>query len=349
MRRSSPSAQTEGRRSSVVASVAGARHHAGMRAWVHDRYGPPSGLRLEDVPVPKPKPDQVLVKVAAVSLNLSDWETLTGSPLYSRIGGWRRPRRLTLGSDIAGVVEAIGDEVTEVRPGHAVYCDNLGLKGGFAEYAIVPERSLARVPDGLSMVDASTIPQAGPIALQGIATQRTVTEGARVLIIGAGGGSGTFAVQLAKAAGAHVTAVDKAHKLDFLRELGADRVIDHEREDVFAAGERYDHVLDLVAHRSVFAARRLLARHGRYLCVGGTMNAVLQVALLGPVVGRLTGRRVGMLAVRPGPDRFAPLTQRVLDGDVRVHVDRVLPLDRVPDALALVGEGRALGKVVVTL
>lgn len=319
-----------------------------MRAWVYDRYGPPSVLRLDDVPVPKPGPDQVLVKVAAVSLNLSDWETLTGKPLYSRIGGWRRPKRPTLGSDIAGHVEAIGDEVTEVRPGQAVYGDNLGLKGGFAEYALVPERSLARVPDGLSLVDASTIPQAGPIALQGVTTQRTVTDGSRVLIIGAGGGSGSFAVQLAKAAGAHVTAVDKAHKLDFLRELGADRVIDHEREDLFSTGERYDHVLDLVAHRSVFAARRLLTTHGRYLCVGGTMNAVLQVALLGPIVGRATRRRVGMLAVRPGPDRFAPLAQRVLDGDVMIHVDRVLPLDEVPAALAMVGEGRAIGKVVVT-
>jgi len=320
-----------------------------MRAWVYERYGPPAGLRLEDVPVPTPKPDQVLVKVAAVSLNLSDWETLIGSPLYSRIGGWRRPKRPTLGSDIAGVVEAIGDEVVDVSVGDPVYCDNLGLKGGFAEYALAPARALARIPDGLSMIDASTIPQAGPIALQGITGRPTVGEGKRVLIIGAGGGSGSFAVQLAKVAGAHVTAVDKAHKLDFLRELGADEVIDHERTDVFAAGEKYDHVLDLVAHRSVFAARRLLNPHGRYLCVGGTMNAVLQAAFLGPIVGRATRRRVGMLAVRPGPDRFAPLAQRILDGDVRVHVDRVLPLDQVPEALALVGEGRALGKVVVTV
>ena len=198
------------------------------------------------------------------------------------------------------------------------------------------------------MIDASTIPQAGPIALQGISDQPTVRSGARVLIIGAGGGSGSFAVQLAKAAGAHVTAVDKGAKLAYLRELGADRVIDHETDDVFAMGERYDHVLDLVAHRSVVAARRLLDRGGRYLCVGGTMNAVLQAALAGPVVGRTTRCRIGMLAVRPGPDRFAPLAQRVLDGDVSIHVDRVLPLDQVPEALTLVGEGRALGKIVVT-
>lgn len=319
-----------------------------MRAWVHDRYGPPSVLRFEDVPVPAPGPHQVLIRVAAVSLNLSDWETLVGSPFYSRIGGLRRPKRPTLGSDIAGHVEAIGDEVTRFRPGDAVYGDNLGLKGGFAELAIAPERALARIPDGLSMIDASTIPQAGPIALQGISDQPTVGTGARVLIIGAGGGSGSFAVQLAKAAGAHVTAVDKGAKLAYLRDLGAERVIDHESDDVFAMGERYDHVLDLVAHRSVVAARRLLDRGGRYLCVGGTMSSVLQAALAGPIVGRATRRRIGMLAVRPGPDRFAPLAQRVLDGDVSIHVDRVLRLDQVPEALTLVGEGRALGKIVVT-
>lgn len=289
------------------------------------------------------------MKVAAVSLNLSDWETLTGSPLYSRFGGLRRPKRPTLGSDIAGHVEAIGDEVTDVRPGQPVYGDNLGLKGGFAEYAVAPASALARVPDGLSMIDASTIPQAGPIALQGITLQPTVTEGAHVLIIGAGGGSGSFAVQLAKAAGAHVTAVDKGHKLDFLRDLGADEVVDHDLVDVFATGERYDHVLDLVAHRSVLAARRLLATGGRYRCVGGTVNAMLQAALLGPIVGRATRRRVGVLAVRPGPSRFAPLADRVLAGDVRVHVDRVLPLDQVPEALTLVGQGQPLGKVVVTV
>ena len=319
-----------------------------MRAWIYDQYGPPSVLRLDEVPVPTPGPDQVLVRVEAVSLNLSDWETLIGSPLYSRVAGLRRPRRPTLGSDIAGRVEAVGSQVTDFRPGDAVYGDNLGLKGGFAELAIAPANALAAIPDGLSMIDASTIPQAGPIALQGITGHPTVGPGRRVLINGAGGGSGSFAVQLAKAAGAEVTAVDKTHKLDHLRDLGADHVIDHETVDVFTAGERYDHVLDLVAHRSVIAVRRLLDRGGRYLCVGGSMNAVLQNAALGPLVGRATGCRIGMLAVRPGPDRFAPLAQRIVDGDVRVHVDQVLPLERVPDALVLIGEGRAIGKIVIT-
>jgi NADPH:quinone reductase-like Zn-dependent oxidoreductase len=319
-----------------------------MRAWVQDEYGPPSVLRLEDVPTPTPRPDQVLVRVAAVSLNLSDWETLIGSPLYSRIGGLRRPKRPTLGSDIAGHVEAIGSEVTNVRPGDAVYGDNLGLKGGFADYAVAPARALARVPEGLSLIDAATIPQAGPIALQGVTGHPTLGPDRRVLILGAGGGSGSFAVQLAKAEGAHVTAVDKAHKLDHLRGLGADVVVDHAAVDVFAAGERYDHVLDLVAHRSVFAVRRLLADGGRYLSVGGTMSAVLQSAFAGPIVGRATGCRIGMLVVRPGPERFAPLAERVLAGDVRVHVDQVLPLEQVPEALALVGAGRPLGKLVVT-
>src|SRR5690349_2844215 len=194
-----------------------------MRAVVYDRYGPPEVLRVEDVPIPSPGARQVLVRVVATSVNLSDWESLRGTPAYARIGGLRTPARRVLGSDIAGVVEAAGPGVTGFRPGDEVYGDNLGLKGGFAEYALAPESVLARKPAGLTFAQASTIPQAGAIALQGVAG---AGPGSRVLINGAGGGSGTFAIQLAKGLGAHVTGVDNAAKLDFMRSLGADQVID---------------------------------------------------------------------------------------------------------------------------
>src|SRR3712207_2865734 len=176
-----------------------------MRAVVYDRYGPPDVLRIDSLPQPSPAAGQVLVKVAATSVNLSDWETLRGTPLYARIGGLRSPRRRTLGSDIAGWVEAVGPGVTRFRPGDQVYGDNLMLKGGFAEYAIAPESVLANKPAALSFAEASTIPQAGAIAWQGTAG---ATAGQRILINGAGGGSGAFAIQLAKRLGAQVTGVD---------------------------------------------------------------------------------------------------------------------------------------------
>jgi NADPH:quinone reductase-like Zn-dependent oxidoreductase len=317
-----------------------------MRAALYDRYGPPEVLRVEEVPTPSPAADQVLLRVAATSVNLSDWETLRGSPIYSRIGGLRSPAHRTLGSDIAGWVEQAGDRVTGFEPGDAVYGDNLALKGGFAEYAVAPASALAHKPDGLTFVEASTIPQAGAIALQGT---EGVAPGQRVLINGAGGGSGSFAIQLAKRLGAHVTGVDNETKLDFMRSVGADEVVDYQREDFTRAADPYDLILDLVAHRSVFAYRRALARKGRYRCVGGSTRALLRVLTVGSVAGRLTGRRMGVLAVREGPAHFEPLAERCLAGEVDISVDRTFTLDEVPDALAYVGQGRALGKVVVNV
>lgn len=317
-----------------------------MRAVVYDAYGSPDSLRLDDVPIPSPAPNQVLVRVLATSINLSDWETLRGVPLYARIGGLRKPARRTLGSDIAGRVEAVGSGVSDFRAGDEVYGDNLELKGGFAEFAVAPASALARKPKELTFAEASTIPQAGTIARQG-----TVPAGAgrRVLINGAGGGSGSFAIQLAKRAGAHVIGVDNAAKLDFMRSLGADEVIDYHSEDFTRTGERYDLVLDLVASRSALACRRALTRGGRYWCVGGSIPALLGVATIGSIAGRLTGRRLGVLVVRPGPAQFEPLTDLCVAGDIDIHIDRTYGLDEVPDALRHVGEGHARGKVVVTI
>lgn len=314
-----------------------------MRAVTYDRYGPPDVLRVEDLPIPTPGPDQVLVRVVATSVNLSDWETLRGSPMYARIAGLRAPARRTLGSDIAGQVAAVGAGVTGFRAGYAVYGDNLRLKGGFAEYAVAPASVLAHKPEGLTFAEASTIPQAGVIALQGTSDVRA---GQRMLINGAGGGSGSFAIQLAKRAGAHVTGVDNDTKLDFMRSVGADDVVDYRRED-FTRLPPFDRVLDMVAHRSVFAYRRSLARGGRYRCVGGSVRALLRILTIGALVGGLTGRRLGVLAVREGPAHFTPVAERCLAGDLRIHVDRTFGLEDVPQALAHVGEGRALGKVVI--
>jgi NADPH:quinone reductase-like Zn-dependent oxidoreductase len=283
--------------------------------------------------------------VAATSVNLSDWECLRGSPLYARIGGLRSPARQILGSDIAGWVESVGAGVTRFRPGDEVYGDNLSLKGGFAEYAVVRESAVAVKPAGLTFAEASAIPQASAIALRGTVG---ATTGRRVLLNGGGGGAGSFAIQLAKGMGAHVTGVDNAGKLDFMRSLGADEVIDYRRED-FTRLEPYDLILDLVAHRSVFAYRRALVRGGQYRCVGGSVAALLRVLTVGSLVGRLTGRRLGVLTVRQGPAAFAPMADRCVAGDIKIHIDRTFGLEDVAEALAHVGEGRALGKVVVEM
>ena len=317
-----------------------------MKAVVYDRYGDPDVLRIADVPDPAPAAGQVRVKVAATSVNLSDWECLVGSPAYARIGGLRHPKRRILGSDIAGIVDEVGSGVTRFRPGDQVYGDNLSLKGGFAEYAIAPESALAEKPAGLTFVEASTIPQAGAIAWQGT---RSAKAGSRVLINGAGGGSGSFAIQLCTRFGAHVTGVDNADKQEFMRSVGANDVIDYRRVDFTRTAHAYDLILDLVAHRSVFAYRRALSPDGRYRCVGGSVRTLLRVLTAGAVVGRLSGRSIGVLAVKEGPAHFEPLADLCVSGAVKVHIDRVFPLDEVPDALAHVGEGRALGKVVVRI
>lgn len=316
-----------------------------MKAVTHDRYGGPEVLRVEDVPLPTPAKGQVRVRIRATSVNLSDWEGLTGSPGYARMGGLRRPRRRILGSDIAGVVDAVGPGASRFREGDEVYGDNLALMGGFAEYAVAAESALVAKPVELSFVQASTIPQAGAIAVKGTAR----AAGGRMLVNGAGGGSGAFAIQLAKRAGAHVTAVDNASKLDFMRSLGADEVVDYRAEDFTRITPRFDLVLDLVAHRSVFAYRRALAPGGVYRCVGGSVRSLLRIITVGWLAGRLTGRSLGVLVVQQGPSSFAPLADLCVGGEVSIHVHRTYSLDQVAEALADVGEGRALGKVVVEI
>jgi NADPH:quinone reductase-like Zn-dependent oxidoreductase len=314
-----------------------------VKAVVYDRYGPPEVLRLEEVATPSPGANEVLVEVVATSVNRSDWECLIGSPAYARIGGLRTPAKRTLGSDIAGRIAVVGEAVTRFRVGDEVYGES--PMGGFAEYAVAKESALAIKPDSLTFVDASTIPQAGAIAIQGTTG---VEAGQRLLVNGAGGGTGSFAIQLAKRAGAYVVGVDNAAKLDFMRALGADEVIDYESEDFTRHGQ-FDIVLDLVAHRSVLAYRRSLAPGGRYRSVGGSVPTLLRIITVGALLGRLSGRSIGMLMVKPGPTHFRSLTEMCVSGEIDIHIDEVFPLSETPQALARVGDGRALGKVVVEL
>lgn len=311
-----------------------------MKAVTYARYGTPDVLRYTDVPVPQARRGEVLLRVRAVSVNGSDWELLTGDPLYGRIGGLFRPGRRILGSDIAGTVEVTGPDAGQFRPGEHVFVDNLERLGGFAEYVRVPESILAPLPEGMSHEEAACLPQAGAIALQGIRGAGNVQPGQRVLINGAGGGSGMYAIQLAKLAGAEVTGVDNAGKLDFMRSLGADHVLDYRQVDFTRAGRTYHLILDVHAHRRPSDYRRALAPGGRYLYVGGTMRTLVRVMILG-------GPQVRLLPVRLGAQGVGPLAELCRSGAVRTVIDRRFALHEVPEAMRYLGSGQVKGKIVV--
>jgi NADPH:quinone reductase-like Zn-dependent oxidoreductase len=319
-----------------------------MKAIVYTRYGTPDVLQLKEVSKPVPADDEALIKLHAVSINRSDWEGLIGKPLYARIGGLRRPRRQILGSDIAGQVEAVGSKHKQFQPGDEVFGDVLNRLGGFAEYLCARGRVMALKPANLTFEQASTIPQAGVIALQALRDKGKVQPGQKVLINGAGGG-GTFAVQLAKYYGAEVTAVDHTDKLPFLRSIGADHVIDYTRQDFTRTGMQFDMVLDLIALRSAFAYQRALRPHGSYYLVGGSMSTLFQVLFFGPWIKRTTGKHVRLLVVQPNREDLVSIAELCAEGKITPVIDRRYPLQGVPEALRYVGEGRSRGKVVIAI
>src|ERR671916_763336 len=328
-----------------------------MKAIAYTKYGPPDVLQLKEVAKPAPRDDEVLIKVQAVSVNRSDWELLRGKPLYARIGGLLKPRHQILGSDIAGRVEMTGRNIRRFQPGDEVFGDiapslgqlitKIGGMGGFAEYVCVRESALALKPASLTFEEAAAIPQAAVIALQGIRDKGQVQPGQKVLVNGAGGGAGTFAVQLAKLYGAEVTGVDNTDKLDFMRSLGADHVIDYTREDFTKNGKQYDLILDIVAHRSVFAYKQALVSCGSYFLTGGSVATILQILLLGPWISMIESKKMRVLAVRPNLKDMVYITELYEAGKVVPVIDRRYPLSEVHEALRYLGEGRVKGKVVI--
>jgi NADPH:quinone reductase-like Zn-dependent oxidoreductase len=320
-----------------------------MKAIVYDRYGSPEVLRLQDVPMPVPQDDEIRTRIQACSVNRSDWEGLTGRPLYARIGGLRRPRRHILGSDIAGKVEQAGASHALFKPGDEVFGDILSRLGGFAEYVCVRGNTLALKPRDLTFEQASALPQAGLIALQGIRDKGQVQPGQQVLINGAGGGAGAYAVQLAKLHGAEVTGVDNAGKQDFMRSFGADHVLDYARTDFTRNGQRYDCILDVVAYRSPLAVTRALKPGGRYYAVGGSAAILLQIALLAPWIRRRAGKHVGVLIMRTNRKDLEHIADLCVQGKLDPVIDRRYALSEVPAALGALGAGKAHGKIVITV
>ena len=322
-----------------------------MKAAMIERYGNADAITLTEIEKPTPKDNEVLIKLKAASINASDWEALTGKPAYVRVfGGWLKPKTTILGSDIAGQVEAVGKDVERFQPGDEVFGDLLWSDaGGFAEYVCARERFITLKPKGLTFEHASAIPQAGALALQGLRDKRQIQPGQKVLINGAGGGTGTFAVQLAKMYGAEVTGVDSTDKFEMLHTLGADHVIDYRHEDYTKNGRQYDLILDLVASRSIIAYRRALKPDGVCVMVGGNSSALLQVGLIGPRISKKGGKALGLLMLKTNPKDLDYLAELCEANKVVPIVDRCYPLDEVAEAFHYFGQKRAIGKVVITI
>ena len=320
-----------------------------MKAIVCEKYGSPDVLELREVAKPAPGDDEVLVKVQAVSINDWDWGLLQGSALIDRLlFGFLKPRHTILGSDIAGRIESVGKNVTQFRPGDEVFGDLSGRWGGFAEYVCAPPSALVLKPPGMSFVEAASIPQAAALAMQGLRDIGDIQQGDKVLINGAGGGVGTFAIQLAKLYGAEVTGVDSPAKLDFMRSLGFDKVIDYTRQHFTRNGTGYDLILDVKTNRSPFDYARALNPGGRYVTVGGSMARLLQVMLLGRLIRMTRKKSMRLVVLKPNKD-LADLNALFETGKVKPVLDKLRTLSGVPEAMRYFGAGEHKGKVVVSL
>ncbi|MGH9174300.1 MAG: NAD(P)-dependent alcohol dehydrogenase, partial [Vicinamibacterales bacterium] len=316
------------------------------------RYGSPDVLTFQEVDKPVATADKVLVRVHASSVNRADLDYLGGKPAFARLfTGLRAPKVRRLGLDVAGVVEAVGPNVTRFQPGDAVFGDMTQHGyGAFAEYVCAPERAFAPKPAKMTFEESATVPQAAILALLGLRHKRQIEPGQKVLINGASGSVGPFAVQIAKALGAEVTGVCSTGKLEMARSLGADHVIDYTRENFTRGGRRYDLILDISAQHSIFAYRRALTPTGVYSCVGGATGPILQALALGPLISRFGSKKLGLpLNWKPfnQPD-VAYLTELIEAGKLTPLIDRSFPLADVADALRYVDAGHARGKVVIT-
>ena len=317
-----------------------------MKAIIYTKYGGP--LQIKDVEKPIPKDDEVLVKVHAVSIN--DWDDglLRGDFINRLLNGIWKPKRKILGSDIAGRIEAVGKNVTQFKTGDDVYGDLSGYWGGFAEYVCARERSLALKPGTMSYIDAAAIPQAAMLAVQGLIDKGKIQAGQKLLINGAGGGVGTFGIQIAKLYGLEVTGVDRTSKLAMLRSMGFDHVIDYTKEDFTKNNEQYDLILDVKTNRSMFDYARALNRNGAYVTVGGSIPRLLQALLLGPLILMMYKKHFRIVSLKTNKD-LAYMSELFEAGKVRPVIDGPYKLDEFDKAFRIFGKAEHKGKVVITM
>ena len=319
-----------------------------MKAIVYEKYGGPDNLHLKEIAKPAPKDDEVLIKVFAVSINDWDYGLLYGDPVNRMMFGLRKPKKQILGSDIAGRVEAVGKNVTKFQPGDDVYGDLSGKWGGLAEYVCAPENSLALKPASMSYEQAAAIPQAAMLAVQGLIDKSKIKQGQKILFNGAGGGVGTFGIQIAKLYGAEITAVDSAQKLDMLRSLGADHVIDYKKEDFTKNGKQYDIILDLKTNRSVFEYARALKPGGIYTTVGGSICRLIQGLFLAPWILLSSKKKVAIGALKTNKD-LVYMNELFETGKVKPVIDGHYKLEDTPAAMRFFGKAEHKGKLVISI
>lgn len=320
-----------------------------MKAFVMDSYGTPDVLEMRDVATPTPKADQVLVRVLAASVNDWDWGLLQGAPINRLFSGVLTPRVRILGGDIAGRVEAVGADVKAFQPGDEVYGDLcMSGFGAFAEYVCAPEKGLAHKPAAMTFEQAAAIPQAGELAVQGLIDVGRIRSGMTLLLNGAGGGVGTFALQMAKLHDVNVTVVDKPGKLGMLSAMGADHVIDYLEEDFTRSGRRYDLILDVKTNRSPFDYLRALNPNGTYVTVGGSIPRLLQALVMGPLTSRLYRKHLRLVGLRPNKD-LNYINELFEAGKLLPVIDGPYTLADLPEALRLFGTGDHKGKIIVTI
>jgi len=326
-----------------------------MRAAIRDKYGPPEVVAVTEVDRPVPADDQVLVRVRAASVNRADLDGLGPKPAFARLFmGLRAPRNHSVGIDVAGVVEAIGSTVSRFHPGDQVFADMFAFgQGTFAEYVCAREKGFEFMPTGMSFEDAATLPHSAILALQGLRLRngRRIQPGDRVLIDGASGNVGPFAVQIAKSMGAEVTGVCSTAKVEFVRSLGADHVLDYTKVDYTKSGELYDWIVDTDSHHSILRVRRALRPNGVYVTLGGTSMPIFAALLLGPLISRFSDRWSGLLLWwKPfNSEDVETLKTLIAAGKLKPVIDRRFQLNEVVEALRWVDEGHARGKVVITV
>jgi NADPH:quinone reductase-like Zn-dependent oxidoreductase len=324
-----------------------------MKAIVCTKYGPPDVdvLKLEEVEKPAPGDDEVLVEIHAASVTYSSLMLVRGEPFVGRLMGLGllKPKHKVSGGDLAGRVVAVGVNVKQFRPGDEVFGDlsNCG-RGAFAEYVCAPENALALKPANISFEEAAAVPEAALVALQALRDHGQIQPGQKVLINGASGGIGTFAVQIAKHFGAEVTGVCSTRNVDLVRSLGADHVIDYTQEDFTQNGQGYDLIVATAGYRSIFDYKRALSSKGIYVSTGGSMAQTFQALLLGPLISMTGGKKLGAMLVKPNKD-LAFMKELIEAGKVKSVIDRCYPLSETAEALRYYGEGHSQGKVVITV